>query len=54
MLLRHAIKDARNNGVHKVEVDDMSDRYGKDHNIYVNCGFQYVELEAGPEMIMIL
>lgn len=32
-------------------VDDMSDRYLKSNNIYVNLGFTYVSKGDGPEMI---
>lgn len=41
-------------GMFDIFLDDMSDRYGQTHNIYLKTGFSYDEMElgvpCGPEM----
>lgn len=49
-LMEEFLKDAKKKGMRRVLVDDMSDRYRKPHNIYINFGFQYLK-ESGPEML---
>jgi ribosomal protein S18 acetylase RimI-like enzyme len=38
--------------IEKIELDDMSDMYRKDNNIYVKNGFRYTD-SFGPEMELI-
>jgi hypothetical protein len=49
--LQKGIAYIREQGYTHVLLDDMSDRYRKLHNIYVNHGFRYVH-EHGPEMVL--
>src|SRR5438105_2693342 len=49
-LIKEFLNRARELGAVRAEVDDFSDRYRKDHNIYINCGFQYQDAKNGPEM----
>ena len=39
----------RDEGVRRIDVDDMTDRQRCAHNIYLRAGFRYVA-ETGPEM----
>ena len=49
-LIRRALWEARRNGCSYVKLDDFSDGFGTDHNVYVNNGFKY-EHVGFPEMI---
>lgn len=49
ILLNQLIEYAKKNNVSKIVLDDMSDNYRENRNIYVKHGFQYVN-EDGPEM----
>jgi GNAT superfamily N-acetyltransferase len=52
-LLARILEYMREKGFETVELDDMSDRARKPHNIYTKFGFKYVH-EYGPEMIFFL
>ena len=49
-LLKFAINKSIKKGLYIIELDDMSDNFRKQHNIYVKHGFGYVS-DHGPEMI---
>ena len=49
-ILRYIQAYAGANGYERIELDDMSDRFGQPRNIYLKHGFRYVNLEDGPEM----
>ena len=49
-LLFIAILYSKTQGISKVTLDDMSDGYRTDHNIYLNMGFTYEDEDSGPEM----
>lgn len=48
-LMRACIAYAHSRGVVEITVDDCSERYRRDHNIYVKFGMTYNSLD-GPEM----
>ena len=50
-LIQRAIWEARRNGCKIIKLDDCSDGYGTDHNIYINNGFRY---GMEPEMYLML
>ena len=50
-LIRRALWEARRNGCSYVKLDDFSDGFGTDRNIYVKNGFKY-EHDGFPEMIL--
>ena len=50
-LLKFSIKQAKENGIRYVELEDMSDNFRKDRNIYINHGFKYCH-DYGPEMFL--
>jgi hypothetical protein len=50
-LMAACIEDGCRAGMKIAELDDMSDRFMKDHNLYVNMGFVYIELGL-PEMVV--
>jgi GNAT superfamily N-acetyltransferase len=52
-LLKYAIDYCRSKGVHRIVLDDCSDNFKKQNNIYLKCGFRYVEDDL-PEMKIIL
>lgn len=54
-LLKVLIKDIVNKYpyIKKIILDDMSDRFRKKNNIYINNGFRYLE-DSGPEMELLL
>lgn len=52
MLLLVATECLKNN-CKSIEVDDMSDRYRSEKNLYVKCGFKYKN-DSGPEMHLFL
>ena len=49
-LLFIAILYSKTQDISKVTLDDMSDGYRTDHNIYLNMGFTYEDEDSGPEM----
>ena len=49
-LLVHASKEAIKRGILYIELDDCSDGYRKNYNIYTKLGIEYVDFESGPEM----
>lgn len=51
-LLRECINDCLKLGAVLFTLDDMSDRYRSQHNIYTKFGFVYIH-EHGPEMELI-
>lgn len=51
-LLERIILDAQATNVDMIKVDDMSERYHKNHNIYTKFGFDYVDPTGGPEMVL--
>jgi len=58
-LIEECISFAKTNQIHKLILDDMSDRFGLKNNIYVKKGFSYVSLDEnlvpnGPEMELCL
>ena len=52
-LLKHVIQIARERNCESIILDDCSDRFKMPHNIYVICGFKYID-DNFPEMILIL
>ena len=48
-ILKFAINDAKKYRARTISLDDMSDNSRKEHNIYKNNGFYYLE-DWGPEM----
>ena len=48
-LLKKACKEALSNNIINIILDDCSDNYRQNHNIYTKMGLQYLE-EYGPEM----
>jgi len=52
-LLKHIINYCKNNSIVKIQLDDMTNNYRKDNNLYIKAGFEYVD-NSGPEMIMYL
>lgn len=50
-LLKHVIEYARNNGISRILLDDMSDKAFKRNNIYLKNGFVYLE-DGHPEMVL--
>lgn len=51
-LLNFALNDLESLGAARVELDDMSDHYGAPNNIYIKCGFEYIDVDSGPEMVL--
>lgn len=51
-LLLFVLDDLKKCGTTVVELDDMSDNYSKPNNIYLKCGFHYIDVGSGPEMIL--
>ena len=49
-LLLKISKECHRDGCQTIEVDDMSNRFAKPHNIYTKLGFRYIK-EDGPEMV---
>jgi len=49
-LMIKAAEGAKNRGIKYITLDDCSDRYRVDHNIYVKLGLEYENLTGGPEM----
>ena len=50
-LLKETMRNAWQSGCSIVEVDDMSDRFNRPHNIYRNHGFKYRK-HGFPEMLI--
>jgi GNAT superfamily N-acetyltransferase len=50
-LIRRAIWEARRNGCTKIKLDDCSDGFNTEHNIYLKTGFTYRQ-KGLPEMIL--
>lgn len=50
-LIRRAIWEARRNGCTHIRLDDCTDAFNSDHNIYIKNGFTY-ERSGLPEMIL--
>ena len=48
-LLMKMAEACREEGVFRLEVDDMTDRCREPHNLYVSVGFVY-QADVGPEM----
>lgn len=53
LLLKKLIEHCRECNINKIELDDMSDNFGKNNNIYLKNNFQYVK-DGFPEMILFL
>lgn len=51
LLLKNVIKYANDNNIDKIELDDMSDRFLGNHNVYINNKFVYLML-GEPEMCL--
>jgi GNAT superfamily N-acetyltransferase len=52
-LIRRAIWEARRNGCKHIRLDDCTDAFNSDHNIYIKNGFTY-ERSGLPEMVLYL
>lgn len=52
-LLYNLIKYCKNNNIKTIFLDDMSDRFNQQHNIYLKFGFTYIEY-GFPEMKLII
>ena len=52
-LLEQAIQLARDRHCECITLDDCSDRFKSNHNIYIKLGFKYIDLNF-PEMILII
>lgn len=48
-LLKQVMREAKKAGMRTIELDDMSDRYRQEGNIYLAHGLRYVS-DSGPEM----
>jgi hypothetical protein len=48
-LLLHVCEIAKRQGINTIELDDCSDRFGYDRNIYIKLGLIYINLNY-PEM----
>lgn len=51
-LLKKIIRYCLKNNIKKIELDDMSDNFNKENNIYIKNGFRYIE-NGFPEMILL-
>lgn len=53
LLIKECIKKCKNTYRSKLifYIDDMSDRYLQQNNIYIKLGFRYISEGDGPEMI---
>ncbi len=49
-ILKYAMNDAKNSGIRVATLDDMSDNYRMNNNIYLQNGFNYLN-DDGPEML---
>jgi hypothetical protein len=49
-LLKRAVSDALEAGIHLVTLDDTSDRFHQPHNLFLKAGMHYVA-DGYPEMI---
>jgi GNAT superfamily N-acetyltransferase len=52
-VLRAIIAFAKQKGYYRIILDDMSDNYMSEHNLYKSVGFHYIE-DGQPEMELIL
>jgi ribosomal protein S18 acetylase RimI-like enzyme len=52
-LLYHMIEYCRQYGFSEINLDDMTDNYRKDNNLYIKHGFKYLD-DNGPEMVLCL
>jgi hypothetical protein len=50
-LMIHACKEAKKRGITNITLDDCSDRYRNNNNIYIKLGMNYEYEKDGPEMI---
>jgi hypothetical protein len=50
-LMVYACNEAVKRRISTITLDDCSDNYRKNRNIYTNVGMKYVNSEGGPEMI---
>ena len=55
ILLNEVIKDIKEyfSNIKQIDLDDMSDQFRKEHNIYIKFGFKYIN-DYGPEMELLL
>jgi GNAT superfamily N-acetyltransferase len=51
ILLNRIIEYCKINHLQEIFLDDCSDNFNQPNNIYLNCGFVYIE-PGSPEMIM--
>jgi hypothetical protein len=49
-LILHICKNAKNKGISTITLDDCSDRYRSDNNLYTKIGMTYDNEDGGPEM----
>jgi ribosomal protein S18 acetylase RimI-like enzyme len=49
ILLYNLIEYCKNNEINNITLDDMSDRFNQQNNIYIKFGFKYI-MEGFPEM----
>lgn len=52
-LINHMINYCRDSQISEINLDDMTDNYRKDNNLYLKNGFKYVD-DNGPEMFLSL
>lgn len=58
LMMQHTYSRMEKENVYQYEInlDDMSDHFGKPNNLYLKMGFEYCEMEdgvpSGPEMSM--
>lgn len=50
-LVVHAAKEAIKRGIDRIDLDDCTDLYNRDDNIYLKMGMKYVSAGDGPEMV---
>jgi hypothetical protein len=50
-LMMKAAEGAKTRGIENITLDDFSDRYRVDHNIYIKLGLTYEDHDGGPEMV---
>ena len=52
LLMEYLIDHCKENNIRKIILDDMSDRFNQEHNIYLKFGFKYISNNF-PEMELI-
>jgi GNAT superfamily N-acetyltransferase len=51
-LIKYFLEEAYKIGAVRVELDDCSDNYRSEHNLYTKCGFSYKQLNDFGDNVM--